>query len=50
MLVTPSGIIILVRDVQPLNAPSPIDVTDFPLYSFGIIISLSVAVPIPVTV
>ena len=50
MLVTLSGIVMLVSPVQLEKASEPMLVTGFELYSDGIISSLSVQVPIPVTV
>ena len=49
ILVTPSGIVMLVMLLQFSNAFFPILSTFTLLYSFGIIISLSVHSPIPVT-
>ena len=50
MLVTPSGIIMLVILLQFLNALSPMPATLYPSMIEGIIISVSVQLPIPVIV
>ena len=49
MLFTLSGIVTLISPVQREKASLPMLVTGFALYSDGIISSLSVQVPIPVT-
>ena len=46
MLVIPFGIVMLFREVLPLNAESPILVTGKPLYSAGITTFGSVHVPL----
>ena len=50
MLVTLSGIVMLVSALRQLNAESPILVTGKPLYSEAITISVYVAVPMLIAI